>query len=569
VTNAPPPKPSAIRPAQSRLSLLDVVICAALVALGALLRLWGIGFGLPFAHGGDENSHFVGKAVGFFSGGFDPHYFINPPAFSYFLHAVFAVAWGDRTPVVWATDPHAVFIAARVCSVAFGVAAIAFVYLSARILAGRIGGAIAALIVAISPVPVFWSKLALNDVPAMAVGAGSLWLALRYRQSASIRALAGAGALGGLAIATKYTAGIVLLVPVILIVAEWRPERTRSVVRDLMVLAVSAAALCFLANPFALIHPHEFVGDLRNQSELSGQTKLGFPDRDGRLYYLDSLVTGTGLAACVSALLGLLVLTRRDRVLAAALLVPFAGFVLFMGSYTRAFERWLLPVYPIVALAAGVGIAAAAQRVPRRLFRVTVVTLAVLVVADPLVTVVRQDRTLARPGTLVTAHAWALDHIPQGSRVVLDPSLPLEWNLRLDIDRTPIWRDWPTRASPDSFGLTGGARVETYLLNLSPEMLDRYRRLHYCWVIVSESSFGRAFASRSRALDGAKLTLTRLRRVGQLSYSARPYGPPFDDVEPGYHMPSFDPDAQVTFRGSRYQRSGPAVLIYRLDACRS
>ena len=57
------------------------------VALG--LRLWGIRHGLPYVYNADENSHFVPRAIGMFGHSPNPNYFINPPAYTYVLYALF------------------------------------------------------------------------------------------------------------------------------------------------------------------------------------------------------------------------------------------------------------------------------------------------------------------------------------------------------------------------------------------------------------------------------------------------------------------------------------------------
>src|SRR6059036_1445768 len=80
--------------------------------LGSLvLRLVGISTGLPYVYNADENSHFVPRAVGMFGHGLNPHYFVNPPAFTYVVHAVFAVWFGGRDGVAraYATHPAEVF----------------------------------------------------------------------------------------------------------------------------------------------------------------------------------------------------------------------------------------------------------------------------------------------------------------------------------------------------------------------------------------------------------------------------------------------------------------------------
>ena len=95
---APPPAGAAGWPAA----------LAALFAAALVLRLVGMRTGLPFVYNADENSHFVPRAIGMFGHGFNPGYFVNPPAFTYVLHAVFALRWGTDPAVIggaFAADP--------------------------------------------------------------------------------------------------------------------------------------------------------------------------------------------------------------------------------------------------------------------------------------------------------------------------------------------------------------------------------------------------------------------------------------------------------------------------------
>src|SRR4051794_38075927 len=75
---------------------------AALTALALVLRLWGLGHGLPYAYNADENAHFVPGAIALFGHSWNPHYFVNPPAYTYLLHVVFGVWFGGRDGVAGA-----------------------------------------------------------------------------------------------------------------------------------------------------------------------------------------------------------------------------------------------------------------------------------------------------------------------------------------------------------------------------------------------------------------------------------------------------------------------------------
>src|SRR3954463_9905182 len=85
-----------VRPTGLRWPLALIALFAAALAL----RLIGLRTGLPYVYNADENSHFVPRAVGMFGHGLNPHYFVNPPAFTYLIHALFALRYG--------TDPASI-----------------------------------------------------------------------------------------------------------------------------------------------------------------------------------------------------------------------------------------------------------------------------------------------------------------------------------------------------------------------------------------------------------------------------------------------------------------------------
>src|SRR4051812_25943946 len=182
-----------------------------LVALG--LRLWGVKTGLPFVYNADENAHFVPRAIGMFGHSLNPDYFINPPAYTYLLHVVFALRWGGQgVQDAYAADAGDVFVLARVAAAVLGTLAVGLLYVAgARLFEDRRVGLIAAALLAVAFLPVFYSHFALNDVPTLA----PLCLALvgiagvLRRGTPADYAIAGAGI--GLACATKYTAGIVVV----------------------------------------------------------------------------------------------------------------------------------------------------------------------------------------------------------------------------------------------------------------------------------------------------------------------------------------------------------------------
>ncbi len=167
----------------------------ALVLAGALgLRLWGIKQGLPFAYNTDENSHFVPYAIGMFVYGFRPGsllspYFVNPPGLTYILHFVFALWFGGRAAVShrFAVDPTSVFVVARVTVALLGTLSVWLLYLAGARLFDRRVGLLAAALMGVAFLPVFYAHQALNDAVTPASVALALW-------GSAARCATGAGA---------------------------------------------------------------------------------------------------------------------------------------------------------------------------------------------------------------------------------------------------------------------------------------------------------------------------------------------------------------------------------------
>ena len=122
-------------------------------------------------------THFVPRAIAFFSHDYNPHYFLNPPAYSYLLHIVFELWFGSADAVAraYATDPTEVFVVARVVAAVLGTLSVWLTYLAGARMFNRTVGLLAAAIFGFAFLPIFYSHLALNDVPTLAPVALSLY----------------------------------------------------------------------------------------------------------------------------------------------------------------------------------------------------------------------------------------------------------------------------------------------------------------------------------------------------------------------------------------------------------
>ena len=395
---------------------------AALLAGAAALRVWGVAQGLPYAYNADENAHFVPGAIGLFGHGYNPHYFVNPPAYTYVLHAVFGVWFGGRDGVsrTFATDPTQVWIAARLTAGFFSTLAVGLLYLAGARLFGRAAGLLSAAVLAVAFLPVFYSHLALNDVVTLAPVALSLWgtAGIVRRGRAIDYVLAGVGL--GLACATKYTGGIVLLPLLaagVIRVVEDRDARARAA--GLLVLSGALALLAFVAaNPYVILDFAAFRDGLTHQADASNAElgKLGLTQESGHLYYLWTVTWGLGWVPALAALVGVGLLARAEPRLLLVLVPAPIVYVLFMGTQARFFGRWLLPAFPIACLLAGYAVARLAALAARgraaRLAPALYALGAVVLLGQGLVMSLHSGQLLARADTRNQARDWLVAHVP-------------------------------------------------------------------------------------------------------------------------------------------------------------
>lgn len=557
------------------LTLLGILVVAA------VLRLWGVKQGLPYAYNVDEDAHFVPQAIGMFGHGYNPHYFLNPPAYTYMLHLLFAVWFGGRDAVghAYAVHPTEVFVLARVLAGALSLAAVWLTYLAGARLFDRRTGLLASALLAVAFLPVFYSHLALNDVPTLAPVTLSLvgTAGVLRRGRALDWLLAGAGV--GLAAATKYTAGIVL-VPLLgaaaVRLSEDRAARA-AVLRGLGMAALAAAALFLLTNPYALLDFHEFkVGVSTQSSTAAGDDggKLGLTQGSGILYYLWTFTWGLGWVPALAALAGAGRLVRRERRLALVLVPGPLLFLLFMGTQDRYFGRWLMPVLPIVCLLAahaGLVFAGWVGRHRPRWARAALAAVVLALLAQGAWASVHNDLVLARADTRTLTRDWMVAHVPPGARLVIEPVVPNAWladagSYNPAIINGARWRKLAT--STTSVAGVGKkrkgrtltiVRAEDYERTLRPELLDVYRERGYCWVVTGSTQYGRASNQPSK-VPRAIAYYAALAREATLVYHASPYGAGEGPVK-------FNFDWSFDYYPGAYARPGPEIKVYRLRGC--
>jgi hypothetical protein len=251
----------------------------------------------------------------------------------------------------------------------------------------------------------------------------------------------------------------------------------------------------------------------------------------------------------VAALAGGVFELRRDRARGLLLLLFPVVFFLYLSAQSRYFARYLIAVYPVLALLCGVGLVRAVELlVARPAARTAVLAAATLaVLAQPLPAGIRTMELLGREHTLQSARDHLIRNYPAGTPVEFpqgatktDRVVPVGYHFGLD----------GRQDFPKDFGMT--------VKSVEPSFVERYRRRGFCLVMTTSIDRGKASAARS---SNALAYYRRLAQEGDVVFAADPYAPGEGPV-PFHH------DLSYNFYPAAYDRPGPEVTIYRLRGCR-
>jgi hypothetical protein len=423
---------------------VTAALLAAVLVLALVLRLKGVGWGLPFSFVNADESIVVPKAFGVARGGVNPQFFYYPSLFFYLIGGVYLLA----APVLWAVqhanplatgsfvvDPGPYFLLARLFSVAAGTASVYLLYRLGREAFGRAAGLVAALFLAVVPLHVAYSHMAVTDVTATALSLLAFLLLLQAARGGGRRRLIAGAVAAGLATSTKYNLGVLLLPVSIAAVCACRGEVARRVAAGgraallwprLLAARVYAPMLLafFAGSPFVLLDPGHFFHDFLRQNRIMDRGWLGFENVGNGFWYNLEVNLGGALGVLLVALAvaglawALWRHTTVDLLLAPYALVYFA----YVSTWSELADRYLLPIIPLLLLLAVRVCFEVVHLRPaaRRVVAPAVGLLLAAALVAPLTGAIAFDRALSGVDVRVRAKAWVESSVPAGSIIATE-----------------------------------------------------------------------------------------------------------------------------------------------------
>ncbi|WP_275228434.1 ArnT family glycosyltransferase [Novosphingobium album (ex Liu et al. 2023)] len=409
---------------------------AAILLLALLLRLDGLGFGLPALNDPDEPLFMMTAIDMLARHSLNPQWFGHPGTVTLYglalvmlLVAVLGIARGrfaDASAFAGAVyaDPGIVFLPARLFIVASGLACVWLTYRIGRRLWGRRAGLAAALVLAVNPVHITWSQVIRTDMQASAFMLACVLCAIAIHRQGRLRDIVLAGLFAGLAVATKWPAAAILLCPLCAgLSAGLRARRPGGLARALLVVPVAVAAL-LAVSPYLLIDHATVLRDLTAEARPMhpGATGHGFLGNIA-WYGEGPLAASFGVLGLVAAVGGAILAAWGDRAWRIAVCPGFALFLLVVSTQHLIWERWLVPVLPFLALGLGWSLDRAVGAIASWRGRLAgqLALLALLaLVLTPMLATVGQRAEERRHDTRQLASVWLRGHVPPGSSILVE-----------------------------------------------------------------------------------------------------------------------------------------------------
>ena len=551
---------------RERTKLTSLVVGILFIAL--VLRLWGIGFGLPYEYHVDE-VQYVRQAASMGANGLEPVWWNNPPFYKYVLLGEYAGLFGIGKLLGWYSsvadfgaqnvlDPTWLYLLGRGTSALLGTLTVLVVYWLGKATYDRRVGLLAAWFLAVCFIHVRDSHYAVNDIPLTFFVTVALLAAVKIVESGDKKWYALAGIALGLGFATKYSAASAL-VPIVL-AHFFSPgvqlkARFRLQVHRLAIALAAAGLAAIVASPYFVLTPGRVIQDAYEALYLAGRQGFDGWQIDpagGYIFYLKSLWWGLGVGLFVLCLSGIAwTVVKRQPVSLVLLSFPMLLY-LFMGQQNMFFARFILPAVPpllvLAASAAGDLLEQIASWTDARrsvaFESVALLIIVIFVTAQPITSSIRHGYLLTQNDTRTLAKEWIEVNILEGVRIAVDwphhgPSLSTLDDPEADSNRTyDVW-------------LVGGH-------GLPDHSLEYYQAEGYEYLIASSFIYNIPLVDEHRDAE-RQVFYTSLDEELELVQDFQPYE---GDSEPMFTFEEiYGPAVSLWQR----ERPGPTLKIFRVE----
>jgi 4-amino-4-deoxy-L-arabinose transferase-like glycosyltransferase len=410
-----------------------------ILLVGAGLRFWNLSWGLPNLY--EEAFPFRG-ALSFWKPGspsfdFNPHFFNYPGLLFYVTFGVQGIVYiagyltGTFADVaMYLGDTNRLILMSRTLSVLFDCGTIWMVYLTGRRISSELAGIAAAAFLALNPVAIEAAHQITVDVPLAFFTALTFYFLFRLISEPGQKWYFLSGAAIGLAASAKYTGAFLYLIFILAIVIRFRGGVEGNVKRIILGAikgSLAAVVVFFCFNPYIFLSYAEFRKDIDYEQFHMAYGHLGLDPVTSTIsfYFLETLPRAFGWMLLICGVVGIIWGIIRRSASTLILVVFTALSLIIVTSWAMRADRYLIPVFPAVAILAALGCVEVAEAARKKfnapMAKVSRLFVAILIL--PLIgPILTYQKMLTLPDTRTVAREWITSHCPRNAAIATGPA---------------------------------------------------------------------------------------------------------------------------------------------------
>lgn len=558
--------------------------------LAFFVRAWGIEYGLPYKYYSDEPL-VVEHALKFGTGDLNPHFFSYPTLYMYLLFFLYGFYFfigqlaGFFTSVsdfavAYFIDPTNFYLIARFATAVIGSLTVVLTYSVGKKLFGRNVGILSALFLALNHLHVINSRIAITYAPATLFVLVSFYFSILLLDKGKLRYYLLGGFFGGLAAATHYIAGIIVVSSFVAHLLRMHSERSLAKAlfnRRTFLVILSPIVGFLIGSPYAFLDYRTFFAVLTSLPRSQNTPYLGIAYDS--IPYIRVITTflreGMGIPLTILALLGIIYcLIKRSTY--SWLLVSFPlTYYLIIGRYITNVERFWVPVLPFLTIAAARLLKDSVDRL-LLLYRsripilspykmLVMLAMAMMFVIPSLSRTIKYSYMISQKDTRTIAKEWIEENIPPHSRIAVELNGPQLYGNMLSIEsglkekRFSYWRDVAVISKEVRDTYDYSATQGKYVL-MAVEKMAPYQKQYYVFGTFSLGDNPLGFYKNERfdylIVNSAQYDRF-MRQADRYPQWADFYQQVFEEME-----------LVKEFKPAPWSRPGPTIQIYRLNSAR-
>jgi len=417
-----------------------------LIATVFLLGSLGMTSDLKYSRMSTETEQ-INFALKFGAGDFNPHHFVHPPFFAYILFILYGAIFATGKllgvfhsaldyEILYYTTPQFFLIIARIFILFIAALSIIITYKIGKRLFDKKIAILACGFLVFSQLFISATHYATGEVPLLLMSLAAFYFIVRIFEDGHLKYYISAGLLIGLAIATKYNAGLLIAPFLCAGLISQRPA-VSEIKKIFMGLAFIVIGF-FIGCPFAFFDYKVFYSEIIKQFGRMRSLTYNFEswkaDKPGWLYlWTDTFPFSFSWPGVILVFISLIwgIFYRNRKI--CLLLIFVVLYLISSARWTAVKPRYYIHIFPFMCIIASYFLFEISHRLSKYKKYVLIIATSIVFACGGIEIFKFENSIFFQPYS-ISAKDWIEQEIPQGSKIAISDGIPVIPNME-SIDR--------------------------------------------------------------------------------------------------------------------------------------